>query len=255
MPLVRRLVQGTDFKRFLDFVTPAFFDVMPARGLLSAARTLVSGYRNGESFERARQARQQSVRTLGLTVEVTKGPAGPSLDTLDEVARKEVGQAALQLYFHQIYAYDAPTLLNLSADRFSHDGERPRWSPSPGTVDWPQSFRQSLGDIYRAFYVDDDLPLEEALRPLGLSPAAELFRAHFGAGDQRAVRFEVEKFINAFHEVFLCCKKHGIQLEPSFLALGIYLATLYETLETVGVPLDARDAFEAVYSPTTPPSD
>jgi hypothetical protein len=249
MPLVRRLIKGTDFKRFLDFVTPAFFDVMPARGLFGTATELVRKYRDQAELAEARERRRRTLESSGhpVVLAADRPKSRRDLDQHDEEARRAIGQAALEVYFHQLLEAEGPTLLNLSAERFTHDGERAVWIPGPGTYTWPATFRAALADVYRAFYLEGGKSLEQALEPLDLAPAADIFREHFGAGDQRAVRFEVETFVHAFHQVFLCCKREGIRLDPAFLPLGIYLATLYETLEATGLRLDARGAFERAH--------
>ncbi|MEL6187133.1 MAG: hypothetical protein AAFU79_21105 [Myxococcota bacterium] len=253
MPFVRHLIRGTDFRRFIDFVTPAFFEVMPAGGLAKTATRLVRDYSSREAFEGAIEHRRGTLRgqvdleVRGAEKAPGQYPAGSDLRGANEDARRAVGQATLQLYFHQLFDAEGPTLLDLSLDRFSWNGERAVWTPGRGHFDWPPTFREALVDVYRAFYTEGGGTLVEALKPLHLEPAADVFGEHFGGGDQRAVRFEVSKFIESFHAVFMCCKAHGVRLDPAFLGLGIYLATMYETLETVGLPLDVRGAFEAVH--------
>lgn len=245
MALLRSVVAGTDFRRFLDFVSPAFFDVMPARALFGMGRSLVRDYRDDAAREAAVKAREAALGAAGVGPElVREGPKpGRRVGELSESERRALGQAALELYFHQLYDPDGPTLLNLGLERFGYR-DAPIWSPGPGHIRWPEPFRRALADVYRSFYVPGAESLETALGRLGLGPAAEVFREHFGTGDQRSVRFEVKSFIEAFHQVFLVCKKEKIRLDPAFLGLGIYLATLYETLEAVGVPLDVRAAYE-----------
>ncbi len=249
MSIVRRLVQGTDFRRFLDFATPAFFEVMPARGLLSAAGSLVKGYRDRDGYRAAVEHRAAQLPALRLTLSEER-PARPVRE-LDDGERRQVGEAALRLYFHQLLDPSGATLLNLGADRFGFDGG-PLYRPGPGFVQWPPAFQGALADVYRSFYLDTGKSLDEALEPLGLVPAADVFERHFGDGEQRAVKFRVSHFIAAFHEVFLVCKREKIRLDPAFLSLGIYLATLYETLEEVGVPLDVRASFEAAADQSRP---
>jgi hypothetical protein len=57
------------------------------------------------------------------------------------------------------------------------------------------------------------------------------------------VRFEVKQFISTFHEVFLRCKASRTALHPDFLPLGLYLATLYDHLERLGMAVDVVAAF------------
>lgn len=248
MALITSMVQGTDFRRFLDFVTPAFFDVMPARALLGSARRLLRDYRDREGRRRAVEHRADRLAQAGVGPRVVQVGARPGrrVHELDPEDRRRVGHAVLELYFHQLFDAHGPTLLNLGLDRCGFDEGEPVWSPGPGHIEWPEHFRASLERVYRSFYQEGAERLEDALSPLGLAPAADIFQAHFGAGDQRAVVFEVKTFVDAFHKVFVLCKKEKIRLDPAFLALGIYLATMYETLERVGVPLDVRGAFERV---------
>ena len=70
--------------------------------------------------------------------------------------------------------------------------------------------------------------------------------SHFGFGedDQRAVRFRSTVFHSTFHQAFVSCRDAGVSLHRNFLALGIYLACLYDLLEALDLEFDVRDAFE-----------
>ena len=102
--------------------------------------------------------------------------------------------------------------------------------------------------MYRGFYGEDDALFERGVRALHLEPATDVLRAHFGEGDQRAVVFETKVFHSSFHDVFVRCRDEGVSLHRNFLALGLYLACLYDALEGRG-PLDVRDAFERSAGP------
>lgn len=242
--MLTKLIGTTGFRRFTDFVSPAFFDVVPARVLFGEAWRLVAGYRSVDAFQRARDGAVATAKRV--SVALAESPAGP-LGTLDEAGRIAAGQAILRLYFAQLYASQA-TLLDLGARRWSarEDGQAV-WTPGRGHVAWDPAFRRAITGMYDAFYGGGDLPA--ALEPLGLASAAPIFERHFGDGDQSAVVFSVEHFVASFHEVFLHCKASGIRLDAQFLPLGLYLATLYETLEGLGVPLDVRAAYAAACAP------
>jgi hypothetical protein len=112
-------------------------------------------------------------------------------------------------------------------------------------VCWDSAFLDAIRRMYRGFYAGEDAAFHTALTDLHLDVAADLFLDHFGSGDQSAVRFEMAHFTRSFHAVFLRCREHGVRLHPDFVALGVYLAALYEHLESLDVPLDARRAFAA----------
>lgn len=242
MVLLRQLVRGTDFRDFADFVSPAFFDVMPATKLAATATTLVRDYGRKSAFEEAVRHRRRALAPVALTVDVDA--SAQDWTQSEAEGRIAVGQSVLEIYFRQLMDPDGPTLLNLGQSRFALVDGQPVWRPTRGHYRWPEAFRKALSNVYRTFYGGSGEQLAQALEPLNLAPAADIFGAHFGDGDQRAVRFDMKHFVRSFHGVFVCCKENGLRLDPAFLPLGLYLATMYETLQAVGLPLDVRAAYE-----------
>lgn len=244
MSLFTRLAAGTGFRRFMDFVSPAFFDVMPMGPLMREVKKLVASYRDEDAFAALAAEKTDGLAAIGVALRPEVEPR-TRFDDLDEATRKAMGEAVLRVYFAQLLE-PKPILLDLS--RVDH-GDPLVWCPGRGHASWDDGFRTALVAVYRSFYEGGDLP--RALEPLGLASAADLFRKHFGEGDQSTVSFTVEHFVDSFHQVFVHCKERGIRLDPHFLGLGLYLATMYETLEALAVPLDVRSAFLAVsQSPT-----
>ena len=72
-----------------------------------------------------------------------------------------------------------------------------------------------------------------------------VFRQHFGSGDQRSVTFSLAHFRSTFHETFLICKREGVRLSAEFVSLGLMLACLYEHLEKLNADFDVRAAYAA----------
>lgn len=252
MSILMQLIRSTNFRQFVDFASPAFFEVMPTRSLVSQARTLVGAYRNRDAFRSALEARRSSLHEAGIQVDLALADDSerlPRLDPvqLDEDQRRSLGGRILQVYFHQLLS-ESPTLLDLSRDRWATEHGRLEWRPGRGHRDWDPMFREAMADVYRSFYEGTEDDLRAALRRIDLEPATDLFVEHFGAGDQSAVAFRVEHFTGSFHQVFVRCKREGIRLHRDFLPLGIYLATLYQTLESLEVPMDVRGAFRAARS-------
>ncbi|HSO38999.1 MAG TPA: hypothetical protein VLT33_41000 [Labilithrix sp.] len=240
------MIKRTEWRPFLDLLSPSFFRVVPAGPLFAELRRLASLYRSPEAFARAVSHRRESLARAGLPVlliDAGDRPAGAGDGDGDAAQR---GQRVLELYFHQIFD-DGLTLLDMRRDRFSDgEGKRLRWSPTGVLADWSPEFRGAVRALYRGFYRGDDALFREGLSALGLAQAEDALRAQFGEGQQRAVRFSLRDFQQKFQDVFVRCQETGSRIDTGFLPLGLYLATLYEHLEALGEPFDARAAFEAV---------
>jgi len=244
--MLLRSLRGTEWSQLVDYVSPSFFEVLPARVLWTALRELGGNAADGERFRVTQRAAQRGLAELGCLVEI--GPdlvEGPTdVDALDEAARRARGQRVLHLYFAQLLG-SPDALLDLRASRFRGGAGPLVWSPRPLWLRWDPAFLEGLRDLYGGFYGDDDGRFRAALEALDIDPAEDVFRAHFGADDQRAVRFEAAAFQATFHEAFVRCRDAGVRLHPNFLALGIYLGCLYDHLEALGLALDVREAWNS----------
>jgi hypothetical protein len=154
------------------------------------------------------------------------------------------GRAVLELYFRQIF--DQPVaVLDLRTAAFDFSSGKVRWNPKPLFFEWSPEFISGVRDMYAGFYMNDQARYMEGLRALDLAHADDIFKRHFGEGDQSRVEFSLAHFKKSFQAIFESCKKHKTRLHPDFFALGAYLLCLYENLESLNVPLDVRSAFDA----------
>ncbi|MFT4976999.1 MAG: hypothetical protein ACI8S6_002904 [Myxococcota bacterium] len=238
--MLRALLTGADLSMIRDYVSPVFFDIMPARQLTSEARAIAGGRLRSADDERAALS---ATLPEGLVLGEADGalPAAPAL-------RRAHGQRLLQLYFHQLYT--SPTaFLDLRPERFAVTDAQSRWSPGWLRIRWEPDFIEPIRRLYLGYYSEDDAAFSEALEALSLTAARETFLDHFGGGDQRAVHFERAHFHQTFHEVFLACAESGAQLHRNFVSLGLMLGCLYAHLEPLGLALDVRTAHDAVAPP------
>lgn len=242
--MILRLLKSTEWGQLLDFVSPSFFDVMPAGALAGQARALLASRRDRDGFVREARALSRLLGRRGVPLRVsTERAEGDGLPQ-DGDARRERGGLVLRLYFEQLLHRDA-ALLDLRASAFRRDRGRLVFAPSPGSARWDPEFLGALRRVYRGFYRGEESCFEEGLAALRLEPARELFLRHFGEGDQTGVRFRMAHFTKSFHDVFVRCREHGLRLQGDFVPLGVHLAALYEHLEALGEPLDVRAAFHA----------
>ncbi len=240
--MLRRLLDGTDLAQLRDMVSPAFFEVLPARELWRQGRGIAARYRDERAYSDALSHRAASLRAATLGVHIGVVDADES-DPVDDPSAR--GEALLRLYFHQVLT-PGPALIDLRHHRFAKRGDGYVFDPGRLTVDWADDFRAGVRGMYEGFYREDDRRFVAALESLGLGSAEQTFREQFGGGDQRAVRFEMKAFVGSFHEAFVACREAGDTLHPNFLGLGIMLAFLYDHLESLGGgPFDVRAAYLA----------
>jgi len=247
--MLGKLLSGGEFGQWASFVSPAFFQVMPARALWQRFKELARGTRDRDLYARVVRERQELLARSPLAVTLEGNEAHPARARHDEPSSASEGLLSVEtraarvvaLYFHQILHGDT-TLLDLRQQAFS-DRHPFVWRPAAWIARWDPSFIAALRQLYAGFYRDDEPAFQAGLRALNLTHAEDVFRQHFGGG-QRAVRFEVKHFVTTFHQVFLRCRDAGTSLHPDFLLLGLCLAALYEHLESLGVSVDVAAAFE-----------
>jgi hypothetical protein len=242
------LIKRTEWRPFLDLLSPSFFRVVPAGPLLAELRRLASLYRSAEDFERATAHRSASLNRAGLPIRLLSGSGPSATRSAERPAPKDPqarGQRILELYFHQVFS-DGLVILDLRLANFSEEEGALTWRPGAVLADWSPAFREAVRALYRGFYRGDDVLFREGLAALGLAEAEAAIRSQFGEGQQRAIRFTLSDFQQKFQDVFVRCQQTGSRIDTGFLSLGLYLATLYEHLEALGESFDARAAFDAV---------
>lgn len=240
-----RLARKTEWGSLLSLVSPSFFDVLPARAVLTQGRDLLKNL-DAKSFAAARERAGRALTAAGRPVSILAALPGKALSEDDSLAAPErtlVGGLVLELYFRPLLG-TGESLLDLRAERLALDEGGLLWAPGPAWVTWDADFLRGIGDLYRGFYREEPRVFARGLATLGLGPAEALLRKHFGEGDQTAVWFEVAHFQKSFHAVFTECRRRGVALHRNFLPLGLALVTLYTTLERLEVALDVRAAFE-----------
>ena len=176
-----------------------------------------------------------------------------SLSTEDRV---EAGESVLRLYFTQL-RNSKGLCLDLRPRHFEYRNNTLVFSPNNVWLAFSEDFRVGLLNLYKGFYFDNDELFETALKSIGLtknlSPKEdeelkELFRKHFGPGDQEEVVFSLEHFKESFYELFKVFMDHEVALDKDFMFLGVYLVGLYMNLESLNVPLNVREIFLDVFS-------
>ncbi|HEY6881675.1 MAG TPA: hypothetical protein VI299_26795, partial [Polyangiales bacterium] len=232
-----KLLKSADLRQLSSFVSPAFFDVLPARKIWGRGRALMVS-KSSTAYRDAVSARATSLEALPLAVALP-GHA-PGRDTRGDDARAHATRV-VTLFFEQLYS-DTPTLLDLRAASARDREGVLQWDPAPWVCQWSPAFLEGLRGLYQGFYAPDEALLAHSLRALRIEIAEDLFRKHFGTQPE-AQRFVMKDFVDTFHQVFLRCRDRARELHEDFLPLGVYLATLYDHLDGLPVEVDVPACF------------
>jgi hypothetical protein len=239
--MLGKILGSGQLGKLASFVSPAFFDVMPAKALWKRSRALLAGTRDREAFRLAVAARSSELERLLPAIELTDS-AQRSHTPVSGGSAETRGARVVELYFHQLF-HGSTALLDIRGPSFTASEDRLLWHPASWLATWSPDFISALRDIYRGFYKHDDDQFRRGLSALSLTHSEDLFRKQFGAGQDR-VTFRTVDFVDTFHQVFQRCKQAHVSLHPDFLPLGIYLAALYDHLQDLAVPVDVAAAFE-----------
>ena len=270
--MIGSILKGSSWAHLLDYVSPAFFEVIPTRQLWNAGTGLASRSRNSALRESCLAARASEFQKSGLPVCPQAQPSssragkGRSADagsadqistnlslerddgelvaSLDSSQKQLLGHSLLRIYFHQIFNPGC-VLLDMRPSGFAlpKNASQFVWTQSGLLGEFSNEFRSALCDVYRGYYFSDNVLFDQGLEQLKLTPAKELFLKHFGTGNNGLVSFEMKNFLADFHDIFLLCRDHKISLHSDFVQLGVYLALLYEHLEKLGQAQNVQQAF------------
>ena len=233
-------------REFLPYLSPNAFKVVPWAHLIKKSISLVAKGRTTFTLDS-----DSGVSICESFPEASLALHSPSLTS--EV-RKRIGRSILEFYFRNLRSTAAVSIdFRASSFRWSPTEDRLYWNPIRLALKWDADFSEHATALYEAYYSGDHSKLRGTLAALGfigtqesdasLAQLMELLEAHFGPGDQHEVTFSSRKLAQTFHALFQELERRGSRLQPDFAFLGIMLATLTSTLETLGCALDARAAF------------
>ena len=186
--MLGKIIGSGQLGKLASFVSPAFFDVMPAGALWSRARRLYALTRDRDAHEHAVKERAAQLKNVMPEVQL----AGPR-DKVERGPHDATGRDAnwrasvvVELYFRQLFL-PGPTLLDLRSVAFTQGSAGLTWKPAPWLAEWSNDFIEPLRELYRGFYTHDDEQFRHGLAALSLSHSEDLFRAQFGADQQHVV--------------------------------------------------------------------
>jgi hypothetical protein len=248
--MLHRLLKQSDWSFLLDFVSPAFFKIIPPFELVGQATALAKRTQNHSLYaaliEDFCMSDRLTVLSSGMNQDESKQSSNSFIDLSSE-QRCELATLIVDLYFAQLYA-GRHMLLDLRLSRFHFSNGAWVWSPAPLIGEFDSKFLAAMCQLYEGFYLENRDTMVQALSDLGLEWAFDTFIHHFGEGDQTHVEFKISHFVQTFHDIFMSAKEKKKSLKGDFVQLGVALGLMYETLEKLAEPVNVRASFQRVQS-------
>jgi hypothetical protein len=235
----------------LDLVGPSFFKALPWRDFTAKGTLLLKHLSNSDLNQKKLVIEDLKKMLAGRNIELSSDLQSINLPQ-DPELKKQMGEKILEFYFLQ-FQNSKGLFLDLRSNHFKIDGNVLTFEQSKLWVLLDEHFRLSLLDLYKGYYQNRTDIFDKGLKGVGLinsemnleqvAKIKGLFIDHFGPGDQTEVRFTTAHFVKTFENIFRFILDQKLQISAQFLFLGIYLASLYKTLDSLGVPLDARKSY------------
>ncbi len=165
---------------------------------------------------------------------------------------KWVGEKILTLYFTQLFS-PSGLFLDLRSSHFTNQNPELKWNPSALWTKFSENFRLGLLDVYEGFYLENDDLYYEGLEKIGLlkpdfsaadkKQLGDLFRNQFGKALDEEMQFDLETFKKSIIGMSDFMLSRKVHISKDFLYLGIYLVTLYSTLEETRAKLPVKKIY------------
>ncbi len=229
---------------------PSTLDLISARSLAHQGLELISNAANKRCFISVLTKTQADLRDAGVPVLVKEHRGERQVVAPSDLTRPQrrwLGQLSLELYFTQLFRSDA-AVVDLWPSRLGVDvGGDAVWYPRPLYLQWDPEFLQALRDVYAGFFLGNDACFRNGIGQLGLDSSGALLLQHLGEGDQRGVRFSATKLQSTLLEMSANRSTQDGSLHRNFIAFGLYVVSLHELLESLGLAFDVRSAFMRSY--------
>lgn len=227
-------------------MAPSALGLVAPKDALAQGFELLSNAAHGRRFDSVLTRTQTCLREARVPVLVDETKRAPVLakpEALTRPQRRWLGQLALELYFTQLFRVET-TILDLWPSHLGVDAAGDAvWSPRPHYLQWDPAFRGGLRNVYAGFFLNETQRLQDGLNQLRLGAAARPLLQHLGEGHQRSVRFDRGKLESTLHDISKARRSEPTTLHRNFLALGLYLTSLYELLGSLDLAFDVRSAF------------
>ena len=187
-------------------------------------------------------------------------------DKLDESVQDLIGEGlknnvcdkgvfSLRVYFYQLFLNEKISL-DLRPSRFYYENGW-RFKGQNLAFRFDKKLQQALLNTYIIYYENHAEGLQQCLQEMGLiqnSWTEEekrqleiIFKNHSQQGNKTKQVFKLSDLMDSFSKIFFFIKEHDGKVPSEFSLLGVYLTSLYLTLNSIEQPLNVKSCFEHAY--------
>lgn len=238
-----RILPGV-LKELMKHVPTVLFQTVEWSAIMSEIPVISRRVIQKEGYAELAEKQKEVLHDLPLSIR-HEAVNGPSLKSGD-------GKTILALYFRQLFSPHG-VFLDLRASSFDHSGDELLWHPGTLWTKFSPEFQEGLLEVYEGFYLDNDELYRNGLRKIGLLDSGwpeedqkkimEIFRKHFGAAKSGEISFKVDHLREGIVSMAQFLLEKKTRITTDFLYLGIYLVTMYGTLEETGEALPVKDIY------------
>lgn len=234
-----------EYRPLLQYITPTAFSVVDWRTALSEFLSNSNFISRDANLKISVEKTNSALANLGITM------------TRDGNFEKEDfnnGEAILKVYFGQLLL-DHGVFLDLRLLRFAQTSEQVQYYPAKIFYRFQDEFKAGLIDLYDGYFLEDRERLKLGMKktglwdgkdPLEVQKLATLMFDHFGDALKNPVKLEMSAFGDSFQNLFDYFEQKQVTLPSGFLFLGVYLVTLYLSIDKIGKPYDIRAIYKHV---------
>jgi hypothetical protein len=240
-----RILPGV-LKELSKHVPAVLFQTVEWRELAEEIPKISRRLLQKEGYDELLQQQRDLLSSYGI--DITK----ERLKSESKNLSRATGIKLLNLYFMQLFS-SSGIFLDLRSQHFEESSERLTWNPSGLWSIFSEEFRIGLLKVYEGFYLEKDHLYYQGLEEIGLLDAhfsqedketlGKLFRAQFGAALDQDMRFKLDHLKNSIIQMSDFMLRKKVKISKDFLYLGIYLVTLYSSLEESGEALPVKKIY------------
>ncbi len=238
-----RILPGV-LKELMKHVPTVLFQAVEWSEIVSEVPLITRRMLQKEGYTELADLQKEILKNLPISIR-HEDVHGPVLKPTD-------GRTILSLYFRQLFSPHG-VFLDLRSLHFNHEAETLLWNPGSLWTKFAPEFQQGLIDVYDGFYLGKDELYREGLKKIGLlNPAwpvkdqeeiMAIFRKHFGSAQTENVEFKLENLRAGIISMAQFLLEKKVQIKKDFLYLGIYLVTMYGTLEETKESLPVKEIY------------
>jgi hypothetical protein len=225
------------------------FKSFPVTQLLKEATTLTSQMMNHDIQNEMKESLREKIPSISIEI-------APSIEVPIKKLNHEQAVTLLKLYFFQL-KHHHQIFLDLRSVNFGQKNGFLTWAPTALYHSFQTEFHQGILNLYFGFFTGNDEAMDQGLKQIKLiqpemselkkTELRSLFKSHFGNAMEGEVILNLNDFNKSFNNILQFLDQENLKIEIDFLYFGIYLITLYLSLDPVASPIPVKKIYEEIF--------